>query len=452
VVSFSHRDPGTDESVWAEAFAARALPALRHETDHLVVIAAHPDDETLGAAGLMSTTARRGARVTVLIATDGEGSHPESPSHSPAELAALRRREATAAVSQLHPSIEVRFLGIPDGGTDGHRDEIAAALRALLGEAGSRLVVSPWQGDGHRDHRVVGEVAAEVCRELGIPWRAYPIWLWHWGSPDDAPWGDLEIVRLEPTAVGAKRAATRLHRSQIEALSPAPGDEVMLHDGMQAHFDREVEIFVRPADEPASLGAAFFDEFYGRNGDDPWGFESRWYEQRKRAVTMASLPRARYASALELGCSTGVLTELLAERCDAVRAVDITDAPLATAKNRLGGRAGVSFERLALPGEWPAGSFDLIVLSEVGYYWSGVDLADAVDRMLRALTPAGHLIACHWRHPVAEYPQTGDDVHAVLRSSKRLVRIALHEEEDFLLEVYGLDHARSVAAETGLIA
>lgn len=451
-MSFSHRDPGTAESVWAEAFAARALPTLREEADHLLVIAAHPDDETLGAAGLMATTARRGARVTVLIATDGEGSHPDSPSHSPAQLAALRRREATAAIEHLHPSIEVRFLGIPDGGTDGHREELAAALRALLAEAGPRLLVSPWQGDGHRDHRIVGEVAAEVCRELGIPWRAYPIWLWHWGSLEDVPWDDLEIVRLDAATVGAKRLAIRHHRSQIEALSPAPGDEEMLHDRMQAHFDRPFEIFVRPAEESGSLGERFFDEFYGRNGDDPWGFESRWYEQRKRAVTIASLPRPRYASALELGCSTGVLTELLAERCDAVRAVDIAAAPLATAQGRVGGRRGVSFERLALPGEWPAGTFDLIVLSEVGYYWSAADLAEAVERIHRAITPDGHLIACHWRHPVAEYPQTGDDVHAALRSSDRLVRIVVHEEEDFVLEVYGLDQARSVAAETGLIA
>lgn len=452
MVSFSHRDPGTAESVWAEAFAARALPTLREDADHLVVIAAHPDDETLGAAGLMAATARRGARVTVLITTDGEGSHPDSPSHSPAELAELRRREATAAIAHLHPSIEVRFLGIPDGGTDDHRDDIAAAVRALLADAGSRLVVSPWQGDGHRDHRVVGEVAAEVCGELGIPWRGYPIWLWHWGSPEDVPWDDLEIVRLDAATAGAKRAAMRHHRSQIEALSPAPGDEVMLHDGMQAHFDRDFEIFVRPAEEPETLGEGFFDEFYGRNGDDPWGFESRWYEQRKRAVTMASLPRARYASALELGCSTGVLTELLAERCDAVHAVDIAAAPLAIAQDRVGGRTGVSFERLALPGQWPAGAFDLIVLSEVGYYWSAADLTDAIERIHGAMTPDGHLVACHWRHPVAEYPQTGDDVHAALRSSDRLARIALHEEEDFVLEVFGLDHARSVAAETGLIA
>ncbi|CAN7352691.1 bifunctional PIG-L family deacetylase/class I SAM-dependent methyltransferase [Microbacterium sp. LjRoot45] len=452
MVSFSHRDPGTAEGVWAAAFRAQALPDLRQDADHVIVVAAHPDDETLGAAGLMSLAARRGARVTVLVATDGEGSHPESPSHAPAELAALRRREATAAMGHLHSSIELRFLGIPDGGTDGHRDEIATALRAVLMDAGSRLVVSPWQGDGHRDHRVVGEVAAEVCRDLGIPWRGYPIWLWHWGSAEDVPWGDLEVVRLDAAAVDAKRVATRHHRSQIAALSPAPGDEVMLHDGMQAHFDRAFEVFVRPAEEPESLGEGFFEEFYGRNGDDPWGFESRWYELRKRAVTMASLPRARYASALELGCSTGVLTELLAERCDAVHAVDIATAPLAIAKERIGERTGVGFERLALPGEWPSGTFDLVVLSEVGYYWSSVDLTVAVERMHRALTPDGHLIACHWRHPVAEYPQTGDDVHAVFRSSSRLVRIVAHEEEDFVLEVYGLDHARSVAAETGLIA
>lgn len=449
MVTFSHLDEGTPEATWGEAFADRTLPALPAEFSHLVVVAAHPDDETLGAAGLMASTARRGARVTVLIATDGEGSHPESPSFTPAELAALRRREAAEALEQLHPSIALHFLGIADGGTEDRRDEIAAALRALVGDGGSCLVVSPWAGDGHRDHRVVGEVTAEVCTDLRIPWRAYPIWLWHWGSPGEVPWGELEVFELDQATVDLKRAATRRHRSQIEALSSAPGDEVILHEGMQAHFDRAFEVFVRPG---RSLGEGFFEAFYCRNGDDPWGFESRWYEQRKRAVTMASLPRARYRSALELGCSTGVLTELLSERCDAVHAFDIAEAPLEAARRRVGERAGVRLERAALPGDWPAGTFDLIVLSEVGYYWSGDDLADAIERMRGALAFDGHLIACHWRHPVSEYPQSGDDVHAALRAAEGFVRLVVHDEEDFVLEVYGLSHARSVAAETGVVS
>lgn len=450
MVSFSHRDPGTDEAVWREAFAGRTLPAVDETFEHLIVVAAHPDDETLGAAGLMARTVRRGAKVTVLIATDGEGSHPDSPSHTPVDLAAVRRREVAAALGQLSQSIHVEFLGLPDGGTDDHRSAVASALQALLRGESACFVVAPWAGDGHRDHRVAAEVTAEVCSALDIPWREYPIWLWHWGSPDDTPWGDLEIVALDETTVGLKHAATQHHRSQIAPLSAAPGDEVMLHEGMQAHFDRPFEIFVRPAGR--SLAETFFEAFYRRNGDDPWGFETRWYEERKRSIALASLPRARYSSALELGCSTGVLTESLADRCDAVLAIDIADAPLEIARRRLGDREGVRLERLALPGEWPAGAFDLVVLSEVGYYWDAADLTTTIDRIRRAMDGGGHLVACHWRHPVAEYPQSGDDVHAALRAAEELTRLVLHEEEDFVLEVYGLTGARSVAAETGLVA
>ncbi|MDN8550079.1 PIG-L family deacetylase [Microbacterium sp. NM3R9] len=450
MVSFSHRDPGTAEATWAAAFADRSLPALPEDFDHLVVVAAHPDDETLGVAGLMARTVRRGGTVAVLIATDGEGSHPDSPTRTPTDLARLRRDEAERALDRLSPHIRRRFLGLPDGGTDTHRDEIATALRDTL-ISGPTLVVSTWTGDGHRDHRVVGEVVAQVCGERGIPWRSYPIWLWHWGTPDDAPWDDLDVVALDEDAVEAKRAATRLHRSQVEPLSPAAGDEEMLHAGMQQHFERPFEVFVRPPRDSGSLTRDFFDAFYHRNGDDPWGFDSRWYEQRKRAVTVASLPRARYRSALELGCSTGALTALLADRCDTVLALDIADAPLAVAAGRLGERPGVRFARAELPAQWPAGTYDLIVLSEVGYYWDRADLTRAVARIAASLTPDGHLIACHWRHPVAEYPLSGDEVHAALDAEQTLGRLLRHEEEDFVLEVFGSSQARSVAAETGLV-
>src|SRR5690606_6269650 len=102
---------------------------------------------------------------------------------------------------------------------------------------------------------------------------------------------------------------------------------------------------------------------------DPWGFETRWYERRKRAITIASLPRQRYRHALEVGCSTGMLTAELAKFCDAVLAVDTAEAPLTTARARLTGEHHVSFERMTMPHEWPTERFDLILFSEVGYYW-----------------------------------------------------------------------------------
>ncbi len=113
MVSFDHRDPGTDEGAWAGVLRD-GLPAMELDVDRpLVVVAAHPDDETLGAAGLIATAAARGIRIDLLVVTDGEGSHPDSPTHSPATLALLRRRELRAEAAIVGAEREPMFLGCP---------------------------------------------------------------------------------------------------------------------------------------------------------------------------------------------------------------------------------------------------------------------------------------------------------------------------------------------------
>jgi SAM-dependent methyltransferase len=317
------------------------------------------------------------------------------------------------------------------------------------GVNGRTLLCAPWRGDGHRDHRVAGEVAAAVGLATHIPLVEYPVWLWHWGDPtsDDLPWDEMFRLDLGPSEALAKKRALAAHRSQVEPLSPAPGDEAVLHPDMLRHFERDFEVLIQVA-QPTSLPVEFFDDFYeGRS--DPWGFETRWYEERKRALTLASLPRPRFVSALEVGCSTGVLTTELATRCDRVTGVDIAAAPLAVARHRVPGH--VTLAQLATPSEWPDGEFDLVVLSEVGYYYGPRDLALLLDKVLACLTPDGVLLACHWRHQVLEYPLGGDDVHAALAARGDLARLMRHVEEDFLLDVFTRPPGVSVAANTGLI-
>lgn len=200
-----------------------------------------------------------------------------------------------------------------------------------------------------------------------------------------------------------------------------------------------------------SLTSEFFDDFYRAGGEDPWGFESRWYEQRKRALTLAALPRRRFARALEVGCSSGVLAAELASRCDRLLALDLAEAALVRARERTTHLPGVRVERAAVPADWPDGEFDLVVLSEVGYYCGSADLALLAGRAARSLAADGVLVACHWRHRVAEYPTSGDDVHATLRAHPRLALLARHEEEDFLLDVLVPAPAVSVARSTGLL-
>jgi SAM-dependent methyltransferase len=105
-----------------------------------------------------------------------------------------------------------------------------------------------------------------------------------------------------------------------------------------------------------------------------------------------------------------------------------------------------------LPGAFPAGRFDLVVFSEVGYYLADADLAELLDRCVAALPPGGDLVAVHWRRPVAEHARPGDEVHARLAATPGLARTARHEEADFVLEVYARTPpaARSVAQREGL--
>jgi SAM-dependent methyltransferase len=200
-----------------------------------------------------------------------------------------------------------------------------------------------------------------------------------------------------------------------------------------------------------STPEAYFDRMYA-GAPDPWDFAGRWYEQRKRELTVAALPRRRYRSAFEPGCATGELTALLAARCDRLLAGDRVPAAVDGAAARLAGHPHVAVRRLRVPDEWPPGRFDLIVVSELGYYLDDAGLRQLLDRTVRALEPGGTLVAVHWRWPVADHARDGDDVNAAVDARAELARIARHEEADFRLDVYlrTPPPARSVAQGEGL--
>ncbi|MGP6205012.1 PIG-L family deacetylase [Microbacterium sp. F2] len=454
-MSFSHLDEGTAEEQWLADPRLHSLPLLESVPGELIVVAAHPDDETLGAGGLMRRAAAEGARVSVIVATDGEASHPESPTHEPDTLRAKRRLEVIEAVSLLAPSARVQFLSIPDGEVDAHASVVEHALAAALDATDATptqtMIVSPWSGDGHRDHRAVARAVRDAASPRGVRYLGYPIWMWHWATPDDVPWSLAHAVRLTEDERVRKVSALRAHMSQVQALSSEPGDEAIVPPRLLAHFTRDREVFLdeAPGDEAATLRTAFFEDFYDRH-DDPWGFETRWYEERKRAVLLAALPTRRLGSVLEIGCATGLLTAPLAARSDRVLALDASERAVDRARNRLASADNVTVSRAHVPTEWPEGTFDAVVLSEVGYYFDSEDLDALIRRIDAALTDDGIVVACHWRHPVAEYPSTGDRVHHTLRRVPGWRRTVLHEEDDFVLEVFGRGAAESVAAREGL--
>jgi len=183
-----------------------------------------------------------------------------------------------------------------------------------------------------------------------------------------------------------------------------------------------------------SMSRSYFDEMY-KVDPDPWEFESSWYEQRKYAATMAALPERRYTSAFEPGCSIGVLTSLLAERCDLLLATDIVPDALERARERCRASSGVHIEDRAIPEEWPTGPFDLVVLSEIAYYFDRPTLECIMTGVLATSTPAATVVAVHWRGET-NYPLSGDYVHEIIDSQAGLRRVVHHVEPEFVLDVW----------------
>jgi len=168
---------------------------------------------------------------------------------------------------------------------------------------------------------------------------------------------------------------------------------------------------------------------------DPWGFESSHYEQRKYDVTVASLPRERYSRCFEPGCSIGVLTGRLVDVADEVVAMDASPSAIDRARQRLAGVAGVELVVGAIPEDWPGGLFDLVVLSEIGYYWDAPALATIVARAKRATVPHGQIVAVHWLGSSPDHLLSGEEVHRILDAD--LGRsIVHHRDVDFVLDVY----------------
>lgn len=166
-----------------------------------------------------------------------------------------------------------------------------------------------------------------------------------------------------------------------------------------------------PKADPSS--AAFFEAKY-RGDADPWHFATDPYEQDRYRTILAALSHRRYGRSLEPGCSVGVLTERLAALCDHIDALDLSPSAIAVAQTRCTHLDNVSLCCGALTPGLPFADYDLLVLSEIGYYFSAADWRELVSTLVHALAPNSTLLATHWLGRSPDHQISGDDVHTIL--------------------------------------
>ena len=191
----------------------------------------------------------------------------------------------------------------------------------------------------------------------------------------------------------------------------------------------------------------YFEHLFAED-DDPWKFKSRWYERRKRALTLACLPANRYARGFEPGCANGELSAHLATRCDRLLVSDGVDRAVALASERLKSQSHVEVRKAWMPRDWPRDKFDLIVLSEFLFYLQPEAVEEIAWKAQETLLAGGVILACHWRHPIEHCNTTGDEVHAVLQRVIHLPRQGHVLESDLRLDVWSA--APSVATREGI--
>jgi 2-polyprenyl-3-methyl-5-hydroxy-6-metoxy-1,4-benzoquinol methylase len=182
----------------------------------------------------------------------------------------------------------------------------------------------------------------------------------------------------------------------------------------------------------ATVPPEYFEEKY-KADIDPWQFRTSGYERAKYRATLGSLTRKSYAAALEVGCSIGVLTQLLSRRCVSLLAIDASATAIEEAKAV--NKTNVTFRIANLPAEFPGGKFDLIVLSEVLYYFSAPDLERVAELCAKSISRDGEIIACHWLGET-DYPLPGLDASELFA---RLIRPTLPVRSILHDEVYRLE-------------
>ncbi|PWS29451.1 hypothetical protein DHW03_06455 [Pedobacter yonginense] len=411
-----------------------------------LVLVPHPDDESLACAGLIAKLNKQGAQVKFILTTDGSQSHPNSKLYPAQRLAKLREEELKEAITLLGLSPNTisfykgRDSALPARGEDGF-ENLVSRLATDLDGFKPDLVLVPYELDPHRDHRATWQMLMAALERGNVNrpriWE-YPIWLYELADERDLPkLGNDELKYLNiASEIELKKKCINAHSSQTTKLIDDDPTGFILSEKMIANFTTGREYFMERGkiNPNASLSEDYFETLYSSN-IDPWNFEKSEYEREKYATSIQAIPQRQYEMGLEIGCSIGIFTNMIQALCSKLIAMDISGTALQEAKIRLANQNHVEFRLGGIPQNFPSEHFDLMVMSEVGYYLSMDDLMVTKNLIEKQLNAGGILLLVHWTHFVVDYPLSGDEVHACFLNSS-LKHLNGSRTPDYRIDVF----------------
>ncbi|APU67579.1 bifunctional PIG-L family deacetylase/class I SAM-dependent methyltransferase [Christiangramia flava] len=390
---------------------------IAEDLGNCVIFSPHPDDESLGCGGLIKSLTNSHSDVYVIFVTNGEKSHTNSRIYPPDILGMLRQQEAMDACKILGvKNSNVYFLNCGDGNIKNSYNQFkrnAKLFNKIFSSKNIKTVLMPWRRDHHIDHIATNELVRKILPEH-IQTIEYPIWLWNKGIDSDWPETDEILpykLNIEDVFSYKKRAIFQ-HRSQTTNLIKDDHNGFRLTSKLLKPFMGNYEYYFFPKLEKPNVPEEYFDKIYDQT-DDPWNFETSTYEKDKYEQTIKSLPNNYYNNALEIGCSNGVLTKLISTKCKKLLAFDHNQKVLNAAKSRCKELKNINFTIGDLKSYFPDGQYDLIIFSEVGYYFNKETLLKILSKIDRSLVIKGHFVMVHWTPYVASYSLTGREVHMI---------------------------------------
>jgi SAM-dependent methyltransferase len=333
--------------------------------------------------------------------------------------------EAIQACSNLGvEKAEITFMREPDSALNAltlkQLNRLATRLANFFLKGKFSSLALPWRRDPHSDHKVVNQIGDMMLWSMkcGVTKIEYPVWLWKNGEEKDWPRkGEILPFRLNIQSVFHKKwKAIKEHKSQLGEVIFDDIDGFILTESLLDPFKSQFEYFFITNHRPlGTLGVTYFDALY-KEDEDPWNFTTSDYEHQKYQDAIAALGNEIFEEALEIGCSVGVHTKLLADVCKNLFAIDISAKAISKARQICYGKKNVRFEVRDVSQSFPSGNFDLITLCEVGYYFDKPTLLQLFENIHQHLQNDGKFLMVHWTGYVPEYPLTGNCVHDQFRA------------------------------------